>query len=334
MPNLLRFAGGSAGGDALHGRPRLALEAEGSALRHRPRPMATIHWRQVPLREAVGRLRGLYDEPVFVDRRVDPDMRVSLDITASSAEQVLAAFAAAHELGVARLGKLLYLGPSSSAERLRPLATLRSKEITRLPDEVRSSLMGRERLSWPRLSEPRRLIVLTAEKRGWRIVNPERIPHDLWAAGKLPKLSAAEEFTVLLIGFDLTFKWRLDGRAIQVSPLPPVAAPRDAHVARDGPATIGPAARSPVGKTKQVFTLRVQEKPVGAVLRELANRLHWNVRIDEDAIQAAGKSLDVHVSFTVTNVDRDELLDALLKPAGLDYRMEGERIRVVPLQAN
>ena len=42
----------------------------------------------------------------------------------------------------------------------------------------------------------------------------------------------------------------------------------------------------------QVYTLRVQEKPVGAVLRELSQRLHWAIQIDEDAIRAAGKSLD------------------------------------------
>ena len=76
-----------------------------------------------------------------------------------------------------------------------------------------------------------------------------------------------------------------------------------------------------------MYTLRVQEKPVGAVLRELATRLHWAIQIDEDAIRAAGKSLEKRVSFSVENVDQDKLLDALLTPAGLDYRIVEEQVR-------
>ena len=43
---------------------------------------------------------------------------------------------------------------------------------------------------------------------------------------------------------------------------------------------------------------------------------------------AAGISLDKRVSFSVENADREKLLDALLTPAGLEYRIDGEQIRV------
>ena len=65
---------------------------------------------------------------------------------------------------------------------------------------------GKQQLAWPRLSEPRQVISAVIEQRGWRVAEPERIPHDLWAAGELPELSVAEVLTVLLIGFDLTFE--------------------------------------------------------------------------------------------------------------------------------
>ena len=45
------------------------------------------------------RLKPLFAETVFVDRRVDPNLRVNLDIEASSAEQVVAALAAEKGLG-------------------------------------------------------------------------------------------------------------------------------------------------------------------------------------------------------------------------------------------
>jgi hypothetical protein len=79
-----------------------------------------------------------------------------------------------------------------------------------------------------------------------------------------------------------------------------------------------------------VYSLRVAEKPVGPVTRELARRLNWQVEFDEAAIEAAGLSLDARVSFAVENVDQDELLHALLRPAGLTFRREGEVIKIVP----
>ena len=318
----------SGGKVAAPSKPRLSLAAT-TAQPRGPRPTATIHWQGVPLREAIGRLQPLFDEPVFVDRRVDPNIRVSLDIAATSAEQVLKALAAVHELGVGRLGKLIYLGPRSSAEQLRSTVAQRSKEIIGLPAELRPSLMRKQQLTWPRLSQPRQLAASAIEQCGWRIAEPERITHDLWAAGELPELSVAEELTVLLIGFDLTFELRPADRSIQIVPLQtPVAARETPGVPNRG--TAKAAANRPAGGTKHVYTLRVQEKPVGAVLRELAIRLHWAIQIDEVAIRAAGISLDQRVSFSVENADQDKLLDALLTPAGLDYRVEGEKVRIIP----
>jgi hypothetical protein len=58
--------------------------------------------------------------------------------------------------------------------------------------------------------------------------------------------------------------------------------------------------------------------------------LNWTIEIDDEAVRAAGRTLDARVSFAVENVDERELLNALLRPAGLDFRREGERIKIVP----
>jgi hypothetical protein len=308
---------------------RLSLDTERKPPRRGPRQTATIHWQSVPLGDAIGRLKPLFDETVFVDRRVDPSLRVSLDIDASSAEQVVVALAEENELGVGRLGKLIYLGPNASAEQLKSLATLRAKEVAKLPAELRTPLAGKQRLSWPRLSEPRQLVTSAVQRSGWRVGEAERIPHDLWAAGELPELSLAEQLTLLLIGFDLTFELRPNERSIEIVPLAVPVGVQGRSGVRSRSGAKPNAARTARG-TRQVYTLRVQEQPVGAVLRELSKRLHWAIQIDEDAIRAAGISLDKRVSFSVDQVDRDKLLDALLTPAGLDYRIEGEQIRVIP----
>jgi hypothetical protein len=90
-------------------------------------------------------------------------------------------------------------------------------------------------------------------------------------------------------------------------------------------------ARRPPSTSIRVYTLRVKEQPLRTVVQQLVERLQWDFEIDEAALRAAGRSLDVRVTFQVENGDADELLRAMLHPAGLDYRREGERLLVVPL---
>ena len=79
---------------------------------------------------------------------------------------------------------------------------------------------------------------------------------------------------------------------------------------------------------KQVFTLRIENQPVGKVLEQLGQRLGWKLAIDEAALRTAGRSLDMRVSFVVEKADENQLLDALLKPAGLKAERDGNLVRV------
>jgi hypothetical protein len=291
------------------------------------RRSVAIHWQRVPLGDALLRLERAFDATIFRDRRVDPNARVSLDIQASSIHEVLMPVAAQHALGVAALRGLVYLGPPAPAEQLPAVAEARLQDVARLPGRQRAALLRQRRLMWPRLTEPRRLITSLLEEGGWQVHGTDRIAHDLWPAGELPEMALAEQLTVLLVGFDLTFEIRANERAIAVVPL-------------EGREPIRPSAAAPVQaapppaqrprKTKQVYTLRVEQQPVGVVLRELTKRLNWAIEIDDEAIRGAGRSLETRVSFTVDDAEQDELLEALLRPAGLDFRREGARIKIVP----
>ncbi|HEX2476289.1 MAG TPA: hypothetical protein VHK01_16175 [Lacipirellulaceae bacterium] len=323
----------------------------------------------MPLRDAVGRLNELFDEPIFVDRRVDPTQRISLNVEGAALEEVLDRLSAGASLGVSGLPRLHYLGPRAAAEQLRTLAAVRREEVRRLPAARRGVLERKQAVTWPRITEPRPLITSLVERRGWRIGGAERIPHDLWPAGELPALGLSDQLTILLIGFDLTFEAKAAEQKLEIVPLRPVTLNRryrlqgelsnpdsllqqvPAAQARVDGETIsvdarledherlaeilrGHTARARGGsarpKSKQVYTLRVQEQPVGAVLNELGARLGWSIEIDHEAIRAAGLSLEKRVSFSVANRDEDALLDALLRPAGLDYRREGEKLLIVP----
>jgi len=333
---------------------------------------ASIHWDGVPLRDALHRLPQLFDEPMFVDRRIDPNQRVSLDVEASSVDDVLKSIAEKLSLGTCRIETLRYLGPRSTAEQLRTVVVVRSDEVARLPAAIQASLGRQQRLTWPRFTEPRGLVRALAQDRGWRVAQADRIPHDLWAAGSLPSMTLIEQLTVLLAGFDLTFHASPSGRSLEIVPLEPTTITRRYRVpARlrepaallqqqlpDFPARIkvqgetisvdgriedherlmeilrGTSSRErgsrPVREMMQIYTLRVVEQPVGAVLRQLAERLGWQLEIDEAALRAAGLSLEHRVSFAIENGDQDDLLKAMLHPAGLAFRREGERVIVVP----
>jgi hypothetical protein len=194
---------------------------------------------------------------------------------------------------------------------------------------MRGAWLQKQSISWPRLAEPRTVIQALVGQRGWRVANAEAIPHDLWAAGGLPELNLAEQLSLLLAGFKLTFEIRARDRTIVIVPIK-----EDAKLSAGGAAGNRPAGRphvaKPSPKGRQVYTLRVPEQPVRVVLQLLSQRLHWTIQIDEESIRAAGKSLDTRVSLSVENADREELLQALLEPAGLDYRIEDDRVRIIP----
>jgi hypothetical protein len=86
-----------------------------------------------------------------------------------------------------------------------------------------------------------------------------------------------------------------------------------------------------VKEGRKVYTLNIPvEKPVSKLLNELAARLDWNLQIDRQAIAVAGLSLDTLVTVSVKDASEDELLHAILDPAGLAFRKRGNLIEVKP----
>ena len=137
---------------------RLSDVASAQSARERPlqrkqvQRSASIQWERVPLRDAVARVAKLFDETVFIDRRVDPDLRVTLELEATSIDDVLKSIVEAQSLGMSRLGSARYLGPRDAAEHLRTVSVVRGEEIARLNRAERAELERKQRLNWPRLS--------------------------------------------------------------------------------------------------------------------------------------------------------------------------------------
>jgi hypothetical protein len=326
-----------------------------------------IAWSGVPLREALDTLGRDQRIAVMLDRRVDPGKTVNLGVAEQSLENALRTVARHQELGVCFIDSVVYFGPSETTAKLSTVAAIRRREAESLPRETALRFARVRSWSWPMLATPRDLLVELAAESGAEIAGLEQFPHDLWPAVALPPLALADRVTLVLAGFGLTYQFSPDGRRLQLVPFPQTAAisqtysgkghPREnaeriarlypeAKVTVEGEAirVVGPweahqavelllqgqrvtrtSPPSTKGGGRTVYTLKVENEPVGGVIKALAEQLKLQVMIDP----AVEKKLAERISFNVADVSRDELLRAVLLPAGLSFRMNGTELQII-----
>ncbi len=321
------------------GAPAAELASTAATLAERLRSPVAVYWSGDPLRRAVTALCASHGVAVVVDRRVDPDRPVDVRTEEMSLGQVLRHVADAHSLGVTALGPVVYLGPPHAAAVLRGVARSRWDEVRALPPAAQERWLRAQRLRWDDLSEPRELVAQLIAQSGFRADGLDRIPHDLWAGAELPPLSLVERLTLLLIQFDLTFAISPDGQTITLAPLPEkllAEARQAAQKSPGGPLDLPAPGRGKIAASKgrrpaEVrFTQKPTQGPVGVLLQQIADKLGLELRIDHQAIQAAGLSLDRSIALEVQEATLDELLEAVLSPAGLAFRRTGKVIEVGP----
>jgi hypothetical protein len=327
---------------------------------------AGLSWSGVPLRNALETLGKDQQIAVFLDRRIDPGRLVDLGIAEQSLENALRTLARHQEMGVCFLDAVVYFGPQDTADKLSTVAAIRRREAEKLPRQVALRLARVRAWQWETLSTPRDLLTELADESGIEIAGLAQFPHDLWPAVELPPLSLADRLTLVLAGFGMTYQFSPDGAQLQLVPFPATAAisqiypgkghPREnaeriarlypeAQVAVEGEMirVVGPweahqgvellmqgqrVARTTPPKNsggRTVYTLKVENEPVGGVIKALAGQLKLEVTIDP----AAESRLTERVSFNVADVSRDELLRAVLKPAGLSFRVTANELRIV-----
>ena len=306
----------------------------GTELQQRLGQSVDILWSSTPLRDAVASLSRAQQVAILIDRRIDPGQKLDLTVRNVPMKQALQMIADRCSLGIARLGTVVYLGPPSAAQRLRPLSQAFQQASRRLSPSIQQKLLLRKAMVWEDLATPRELISQLGEKNGVEITGLDQIPHDLWAAADLPSLSLADRLTLIAIQFDLTFKASADGRQLELTPIPDDLRPSAAD--KDGFGPLRPATPTPRTKAganldrTRIQRMAVQSEPLGPVLRQLADRLGLELRINEEAIAKAGISLDQRVSVKVENATVDELFHELLKSTGLTFQRRQRIVEIAP----
>ncbi len=108
------------------------------------------------------------------------------------------------------------------------------------------------------------------------------------------------------------------------------------HEAATGRTTSSGNTSNPLGKNEpagvDLYTMNSSDVPLRAVLTNLQRNLKLTFKTDNAALQASGISLDQRISFRVERAPLDDLLTAILKPAGLTFRREEKQVEIVPAE--
>jgi hypothetical protein len=279
-------------------------------------------WTRLPLREWAGRVSVIAGVPVIVDRRIDHTTPVTLDADGTPLAAVLDQVAALTGAHVEVLASSIRLVPPEAAGLATAGEAAREAELRSLPPATRRSLSAREPLAWPEAEEPRQLLERLVTGANLRLGGLERIPHDHFPAGSLPRLTLAERLDLILAHFDQRVAWTPEGG--EVVPLVDRAA-----AARPGR---GDRARPAVGRGKppadeERHTLRL-EAPLDQAVAALARRFSLRPEIDAASLVARGVAPAEIVRVRVESVTRDELFDAVVAPLGLSWAIEDGTLRV------
>ena len=303
----------------------------------------TASWSGIGLREWADRVSDSAGLPVLVDHRLDPDTPLRLDCREEPLLDVIAQAAAAGGGEAATLRSSVRIVPAGMATVVSRAEQAREARLAALSPRQRSMLAGKKPWRWPAGARPRDLLASIATEAGIMLEGVDAVPHDHLPPLSLPELTLAERIDLLLAPYDLRVDWQPVavagskessapvGRVIALDAgLPPVLAAGTAPAAK--PAT-GKSPRSPApggvkrAAERHTFSLQVAA-PLDELLTAVAKRLDLRLDVDRESLVRRGIAPKEIVRATVKDASRDELLDAILGPLGLEWKIDDKSLRV------
>jgi hypothetical protein len=322
----------------------------GAALEKALGSPVSFTWQERPLLQGLQSLAKNAEVAIFLDRRVDPDLRIDLSVKEVSLSDALDEIAEGHDLSIRRVGNVVYIAPRAAAFHAQAISAMRRRELADQPRWLAEHAAG-----WNDLSEPREIASAIVASADGRLSNAEAIPHDLWAGWSGPKMKVADQLTLVLLGFDLTFEVR--GSEVTIVPVPKslryadtyrivdpkvaaelkrkfpdieikvlgrnqlevTASPQDHAGVREIVTGKKPPNKI-VAKGEKVYTLTVENQPLGAIIKTMAGEIGVEVKADASLVP----KLKERTSVKVTKVTANELLKQVLEPVGIKFKL-GEK---------
>lgn len=202
----------------------LAAPLTGSKFHQQLDQQTSGSWTNVELRSLLNKLASERRVAFLLDRRIDPTVKMNVDIVDRPLREGLQEFARMVHADVSVTENIVYIGPPSATERLRTLIELRTAELREaskeIPDQRRTQLTRRQTISWADLETPSDILRRISDPYKLTIRQQDQVPHDLWAGSELPNSTPTEALSLILIQFNLTFAWVDGGNAIELAPIP------------------------------------------------------------------------------------------------------------------
>jgi len=277
-------------------------------------------WTGVPLRQWTDAATTLAGRPVILDRRIDPTTPVTLDVREEPCLAMIERVAAGADATIDRLAATLRIVPRSQAGRAAAGEAARQRDLATLPASLRRAAATRKPLTWHDAATPRDILASLAADGGVQLSEIASVPHDHLPAASFPALTLGERFDLVLASYDLRARWTTEGATIE--PLPEAAKP----TARPTPPK-PPRARPVKPGAVQRYTLTL-DAPFDQALEAVATRLALALMLDRPSLQAAGIAPGEIVRVRVRDASREELLNALVAPIGLTWRIDGSALHV------
>ena len=317
-------------------------------LRQKLQRKVSVTWQGQRLAVALNRLASAGQVPLWLDRRVDRQQIINAQFVDLSLAQALENLIEKQSLGVALVKSLVYVGPWQAAQELTTLTEQARAILSELPAASRQRWLKSQPTSWPRLSEPRALAMDWLGAADIELIGSERIAHDLWPAQSLPALPLVDRLVLLLAGFDLTCQIAANGKACEVLPIrrpltmteehlvPPTrpvqSQPKLSRPDSSLPGLVQPRHTKPrvssQRSSRQLFSLRLENQPLGSVLDHLAQQLQLEIVWQEGASALRRSHRKQLVSCDLQKVELDELLRKVLDSAGLQYQLKDKRVTI------
>lgn len=339
--------------------------AAADAFWRRTASTTSFSWQDRGLREGLQQLAHAHQIQVWIDRRVDPARRVTVEVTGVPLLEAIREIAQRAGAAAVAIEPVIIVGHPETVLRIAASIGRLRGELAATTHPAARRLRERQAVQWPMLATPDD--ALAAAFRAWRIDPPPvTLPHDLWPAGELREVDAAMALGLIAGGFDRAV--RFDAPAVAFEPLASsptytanyraaeVPRPLRNEVAERDSATMwnvrGPTVEltatavghaalrmalaaaetrdAPAGRNaapaESRFTLEVKQTPAAELLAKLAAAGGWQLEISEEAQRRAAS----RISLSARDATLAELVEAACRQAGLEGQLEGGRLRVRP----
>lgn len=161
-----------------------------------------IFWNDVPLRDAFNNLSSTQGVPIFLDRRVDPGLRITFKTDSLAVGEILYQVAEIAGCGVAWLGNVAYVGPAGEIATLDVLRDKLIQDCQKLPGSKKRLFLEASTFRMPRLGNPVEVTDALLEKMAVQKTGLS-VAHDRWVGMEIRSVRAIDKLLLLSFGFGL-----------------------------------------------------------------------------------------------------------------------------------